>query len=204
LKSKQKDFFSAKSDFRPNRLEWGGCNKKGVDNRGGKRKLARPFDRRKPIHITMKATKAQGRLSMLSPKRRLAISDLLERKAKASGTKIHKFANVGNHLHLLATFRSREQFQKFMRSFSGEVARLTTGARKGKPFGKFWDALAHTRVIVGLRAYALAERYIFANEIEVKYRYEAREFFRTKLTESFRVRDEDIPDEYRPGAVRSI
>jgi REP element-mobilizing transposase RayT len=194
---KQKDFFDNKSEFRSGRLQWGGANKSGRDSRIGHRKIQRPFDRKRPLHITMKSVAAKGQLSMLTPKGRLAIANLLETQARKNGVKIHKFANVGNHLHMLATFRSRETFKRFLRTFSGLVARLVTGARKGKPFGKFWAALAHTRVIVGQKAYALAERYIFANEIEVKYGYDAREFFRTKLTSSFRVRKDDLPDELK-------
>jgi hypothetical protein len=43
--------------------------------------------------------------------------------------------------------QSRENFQAFLRAFAGLVARQVTGARKGKPSGRFWDALTYSRVL---------------------------------------------------------
>ena len=48
---------------------------------------------------------------------------------------------------------------QFLKSFAATLARQITGARKGKVFGKFWDGLVYTRVLMtklealGLRAY---------------------------------------------------
>jgi REP element-mobilizing transposase RayT len=198
MRSQQKDFFTSKSEHGPNRIEWGGADKKGNDRRIGQRKVQRPFDRKNPISITMKASRAKDKLSMLGMKNRTTVEALLEICVKQSGGKVHRFANVGNHIHLLMSFRSRRAFQSFLRSFSGRVARAITGARKGKPFGKFWDALAHSRVIVGAKAYGAIDRYIFANQLEVDYGYEGREFFRKNRTETWITHPDEIPDEYKP------
>ncbi len=85
----------------------------------------------------------------------------------------------------------------FLRSFSGEVARAVTGARKGKPFGKFWDALAHSRVITGRKSFEIIDRYIFANQLEENHGYKGREFFRKNMKQSLKIDDEDIPSEFR-------
>ncbi|MES2856153.1 MAG: transposase, partial [Bdellovibrionota bacterium] len=161
------------------------------------RKLKRPFDKKRPISLTMKATKAKGRLSMGSHKNRAVVDRLLEKSVKRTKAKVHRFANVGNHLHLLVSFPSRDALKRFLRTFSGEVARAITGARRGKPFGKFWDALAHSRVIIGRKAYLAIDRYIFANQLEAGHGYKNREFFRKNMKSSFKVDVEDIPEEYR-------
>jgi hypothetical protein len=56
----------------------------------------------------------------------------------------------------------------FLRSFAGILARKITGARKGRPLqaGRFWSALAWSRVITWGREYSTVRRYIFRNRIE--------------------------------------
>jgi hypothetical protein len=43
--------------------------------------------------------------------------------------------------------KSRPGFQAFLRAFAGLTARAVTGAKKGKPAGKFWDGLTFSRVV---------------------------------------------------------
>jgi hypothetical protein len=204
MKAKQIDFFTSKSAHGPDRIEYGGVNKKGIDNRKGKRKEMRPFDHRRPVHITMKASKAKGKLSMLSYRNKIVVDGLMSECVAKSHAKLHRYANVGNHVHIFASFPSRKAFQKFMRTFSGRLARLITGARKGKPFGKFWDALAHTIVVIGKKAFIATDRYIIANQFEPFYGYDVREFIRKNLRETWKVDPEDIPEEYRPRQRLSL
>jgi REP element-mobilizing transposase RayT len=177
MRKAQLDFFSRSSVYGYGRAEYGGATDEGRDRRRGRRKVQRPFDRLKPVQLTMRATCAKGKLSMLQYKRRLEIHQLIEKEIKRAGAKLHNFANVGNHLHMLATFPSRAAFQKFLRTITAMIARLVTGARRGKPFGKFWDALAHSRVVTGLRAFRTAFNYIRANQVEAAEGKIAREEF---------------------------
>ena len=52
-----------------------------------------------------------------------------------------------------------------------------TGARKGRPFGKFWDALAFTRVLKSRRDFLHVDRYIEGNQIEADFGRMERELF---------------------------
>ena len=45
-------------------------------------------------------------------------------------------------------------------------ATSTTGAKKGVRFGKFWGALAYSRVVEWGRAFTEAKYYVLRNELE--------------------------------------
>jgi hypothetical protein len=86
--------------------------------------------------------------------------------ARRFGVRVYDFANVGSHLHLLIRARRRDAFQAFLRSFSGIVARRVTGARRGRPSGRFFDGLAWSRVVAWGRDYLGVRHYVFRNVIE--------------------------------------
>jgi hypothetical protein len=172
----QLDFFGKKSAFSAGRVEYGGAVN-GKDRRIGKRKVERPFDRKKPIFITLKASCAKDKLSMRNYNREVEIKALIDREVKTSGAKLHSYSNNGNHLHIFAKFPSRIAFQRFLRTIGALIARLVTGARKGRPFGKFWDALAHSRVVSGKRGYLQVMHYLDKNIFEASYGYLARMAF---------------------------
>ena len=154
----QKSFFKNKSEFSKSRISHGGGSV-------GRRKVFRPLDRKKPLHIVLKSSHAKGRMSLLS--RKLEVRELVEKKAAKYQIKIHGFENMGNHLHLMVSFKSRKGIQDFMRVISGLIARVVTGAQKGKAFGKrFWDHLAFTRIVMGRRDFAKMTHYLAKNEVE--------------------------------------
>jgi REP element-mobilizing transposase RayT len=76
------------------------------------------------------------------------VREALRGCARRADVRIHDFANVGSHLHLLVRIRRRQALQAFLRSFAGIVARKVTGAKRGRPLhdGPFWSALACRRV----------------------------------------------------------
>lgn len=157
----QNDFFGKNGDFAPRRYTHGGVSSTG------KRKLHRPLDRKRPLHLVMKSSHAKGRLSFLGYKNRLEIERIFSRRAKQFSVTIHRFENVGNHIHAVVTFKTKEAFHNFLRTISALVARHVTGARKGKPFGKkFWDHLAFTRVVFGQRGMKALGGYMWKNELE--------------------------------------
>jgi hypothetical protein len=173
MRKPQLDFFNSKSEFRAGRAEYGGALN-GKDRRVGKRKVERPFDRKKPLFLTLKASCAKGKLSMRNYNREVEIKSLIDHEAYRAGAKLHSYSNNGNHLHIFASFPSRVAFQKFLRTITAMIARLVTGARKGKPFGKFWDALAHSRIVTGKRAFVEVMNYVETNIFEASYGYLAR------------------------------
>ena len=154
----QKSFFRRKSEFSKSRLSYGG------DTRG-RRKVFRPLDRKRPLHITLKSSQAKGRMSLLA--HRLQVSNVIETKAAKYQIKLHRFENMGNHIHILVSFKQRRLVQKFLRVVTGLIARLVTSAKRGNAFGKrFWDCLAHTRIITSRKDFARMMHYFDKNEVE--------------------------------------
>ncbi len=166
--ARQQDFFAKKSDFKP-RVAYGGKS-------SGGRKIARPLDRKHPVLITMKSDVARNKLSLLSSRHRLKIKATIRRLASSYGVRIHRLAHLSDHLHLTASFPNRAFFQTFLRVMAGLIARLVTGAEKGKAFGKFWSSILHSRVIRGgRRDYLNTDRYVQANQLEATFGRSARE-----------------------------
>jgi REP element-mobilizing transposase RayT len=136
----------------------------GGDVRRRCRKLARPVSTRRPMHVTLSSEKARGAWSMR--KHDGAVKEALRACARRQGVRVYEFANVGTHLHLLLRARRRDEFQAFLRSFAGLVARRVTGARRGRPSGPFFSGLAWSRVVTWGRDYRRVRHYIFRNQIE--------------------------------------
>ncbi len=139
----------------------------GGSTRPKKRKTLRPLDPKRSVHLVMRATQAQGPWSMLKPASQLYIRHLLTRLSRRYGIRVYKFANVGNHLHLLIKAPSRKAFQAFLRHFAGSIALRITRAVKGNGLKKrFWDALAYTRVVNWGREFRAVSNYLVLNLFE--------------------------------------
>jgi REP element-mobilizing transposase RayT len=144
----------------------------GGDHSIGKRKSKRPFDPKQALHVVLRSSKAHGKLSMLSSKRAAAIQAFLNKTSRRWNVRIYRYANVGNHLHLLVRSKSRAEWQGFIRDFSGNVAILITGAKKGLSFGmdlsvrKFWDQLVFTRIVKFGKDFVRAGSYLLKNWIQ--------------------------------------
>ena len=141
-------------------LEHGGIVRKG------RRKLARPFDRRRSMHVVLRSTRARGSWSFLHRRHKGYIHALLVDLCEEYGVKLYKYENVGNHLHLLVRFPTRPQMQAFLRVFAQRVMFLVTGARKGQPQGRFFDAIAYSRVVDCGREFKVMKAYIWKNTLE--------------------------------------
>jgi hypothetical protein len=57
------------------------------------------------------------------------------------------------------------------------VARAVTRARRGHSFGKFWDALAFSRVLRSKFELQVLDRYLSANVLEASFGREVRKLF---------------------------
>jgi REP element-mobilizing transposase RayT len=143
----------------------------------GKRKIRRPLDTQKPLHLVMRSSKARGELNFLKVQNRTKVENIVRKQAAKFGIRIASFANVGNHLHLLLRISNRKGFQAFLKSTTALIARAVTKARKGNPFGKFWDTLAYTRILTSSKELAVASKYLRANQIEARQGTSAREMF---------------------------
>ncbi len=128
---------------------------------------ARPLSAKRPLHLVMRSSRARGALSFLHPVRERRIRNLVREQARRHGLKVYRYANSGNHLHLLVLTPSRKAYLSFIRALSGLIARLTLGAERGRPRSeKFWDARPFTRIVEWGRAFRRALRYLLQNEHE--------------------------------------
>src|SRR5271156_3235672 len=69
--------------------------------RAGKRKLARPMATKRPMHLVMRSTRARGGWSMASTTNNSKVHVIVVGSAERFHIQILRFANVGNHLHLV-------------------------------------------------------------------------------------------------------
>lgn len=109
---------------------------------------------------------------MLHPKHCDPIHHLTQRLAQRWGIRIYRYANVGNHIHLLIRVPSRVRLQRFLKELAGGIPILITGARKGSGLSKnknqrgFWDHLAFTRIVHFGRDFKKMCRYLIKNLFE--------------------------------------
>src|ERR1700745_2301595 len=96
MKTKQTNLFEyfGKDKKRYGRTQYGGAPTTGH------RKLERPLDTRKWIHLVLKSDKAVGKWSFLLPKNKAVVDSVIKAKARKFGIVLADIANVGNHIHL--------------------------------------------------------------------------------------------------------
>ncbi len=119
----------------------------------GKRKTARPLKTNKPIHVVLRANK-----STLKTRER-KIRELLKRYGEKFNIRIYRSSINSNHIHLLLVSTRRLNFQHFLRSITGLIARLM-----GK--GKLWEYLAFSRVADWGKQYRTLVKHIQMNVLE--------------------------------------
>lgn len=138
----------------------------GDESSLGKRKVMRPLDPRKPLHLVLKSARARGAWSFLQPRFKREISSILYSQAHRWGVELMSFSNVGNHLHLLVKFPSRRAFQAFLKVITGRIAMLITKSRKGFSVGRFWDKTVFSRVVQWGRDFERISTYLVKNFVE--------------------------------------
>ncbi len=133
----------------------------------GNAREARPISLKRPMHLVMRSSLARGELSFLHRNRSKKIETIVRRTASSKGVKVYRFANSGNHLHLIVLPSSRKDFNAFIRSVSGLIARITLGVERGSAKAlRFWDARPFTRIIEWGRDYKRACKYVLQNTLE--------------------------------------
>jgi REP element-mobilizing transposase RayT len=144
----------------------------GGDLALGKRKIRRPIDPKQALHVVLRSSKAQGALSMLRPKNAEHIHQLTQKLSRRWGVRIYRYANVGNHIHLLVKVPSRAIWQRFIRELTGGIALIVTGAKKGAGLERnetgrgFWDRLVFTRIVGFGRDFNGVMQYLIKNLFE--------------------------------------
>ena len=133
----------------------------------GKRKTARPFSSKKPIHMTMRSSWASGEYSLRRPEHQKFIRELVEELSEKWHVKVYELSINSNHLHFLIRGKTRLGFQNFLRVLAGQVASFVTRAKKGIALKKrFWDLPAFTRLLEWRKSFQTVKRYILQNILE--------------------------------------
>jgi REP element-mobilizing transposase RayT len=128
-------------------------------------KEKRPLSLKKSSHLVMRSLLAKGPLSFLRHDEK--IRSIISKQAKKFGVKIYRFANGGNHLHMIILPMSRRAFNSFIRAISGLIARLVLKAERGEPKGlQFWEKRPFTRIVEWGRDYKRACNYLLQNTLE--------------------------------------
>jgi hypothetical protein len=146
-----------------------------------RRKIARPLQAGRVHHVVFKSSKARGELSFYRHKK--AVAAVLRKQSRKFFIEVMDFVNMGNHLHLKVRFKDRARFGQFLKSFAAMVARSVTGARRGKAFGRFWDGLVYTRVLLsGFEELGL-KGYFEGNHRERELGFEERELYLARFNQ---------------------
>jgi len=154
----------------PRKYEFGGKESTGA------RKVKRPFIPNKAMHVTMRAPQARGSWNMLKDQNPTKVRGIITRFAKKNFIRIQHYANVGNHLHIMLRAKSRVSFANFLRTITCLISRVITGARKGKSLTKrFFEHIAHSRVVISKRAELILWQYINANITQSKWGKDCRD-----------------------------
>src|SRR4051812_16272493 len=96
-------------------LEFGGTRLRGNPRE------ARPLSTRRPIHLVMRSDLAKRDHSFLARRFKTRIEDLVRAVARKKGVRLYRYANAGNHLHLLVLPGSRKGYQSFIRAVTGLI-----------------------------------------------------------------------------------
>jgi hypothetical protein len=162
MRARQLTFFSAEPFRDLNRRAHGG------EMRTGKRKLARPFDPRRPLHIVLRSSRAKGEWSFLRARNEKRVKHLVHQEALRSDVRVYQYANAGNHLHLVLRAKTRAGLARFLRVIAGLIARAVTGAKKGAaisatkaPDARSTSARAGTATSVHTKTQTLSARSVF-------------------------------------------
>jgi REP element-mobilizing transposase RayT len=133
------------------------------------------------MHLVLKSKKAIGKQSFYHLKEE--IQQIITKYARKYGIEIKDLVNMGNHFHVKLRVTKRDLFGKFLKTVTALIARLVTKAKRGKKFGKFWDALAFTRILKTKFEELQLRGYFKANRIEQRYGYQARADYLAQFNE---------------------
>jgi hypothetical protein len=119
----------------------------------GKRKIERPLKMKKPIHVVLRANR-----SGLKIKER-KIQNIIKNYEMRFSVRVYRTSINSNHIHLLLVAKRRIDFQNFLRSITGLIARLMGT-------GKLWEFLAFSRVANWGKEYQVLVGYMIKNQLE--------------------------------------
>lgn len=131
-------------------------------------KKARPIAIKKTMHLTLRSSKARGEYSLRLNKDRIRrIEKVVRTQAQRFDVDIYRYANVGNHLHLLIKANYRQGFISFLRTISGIISRIALSAERGRAIldasTQFWDQRPWTKILLTWTDFKNVKKYVEQN-----------------------------------------
>jgi hypothetical protein len=128
-------------------------------------KVARPLDSKFAIHLTLRSSIG----GMRRPKIFGRVNELVERTNHKYCVIMYRFANVGNHLHLLIKISRRRLWAPYIRELAGRIAQEVQGLKGLAKGAGFWEYRPFTRIVRGWRkAFQTAKDYVELNRLEAE------------------------------------
>jgi putative transposase len=125
-------------------------------------KSKRPLESKFPLHVVLRSQTSQMRL----PKHYRRVNELVRKVCDKYGIRIYKYANVGNHLHLVIKLPRIARWAAFVRELCGRIA-LSLRTRSNGP--GFWKKRPFTRIVRGWKkAYRAIIEYVQLNRLEAE------------------------------------
>jgi len=131
----------------------------------GKRKTARPFSKKKPMHVTFRRSHSYRRVPLFA--KQTAIVLLVKALARKHGVKVYELSVNSTHIHFLLLSPAKKFFQNFLRECSTKIVGLVTGAKKGQRLlAQFWESRPWSRLVEWGRAFEAVRDYVLRNRLE--------------------------------------
>ncbi len=141
------------------RNEFGGSLLKGNP------KTKRPLDSKLPIHVVLRASRSGMRL----PKTVGIVSEILKEASRKYGVTVYRFANVGNHLHLLIKVSRIQMWAPYIRELCGRIAQQVRAVIGLAAEERFWLFRPFTRIVRGWqKAFKSVCDYVYLNRLEAE------------------------------------
>lgn len=119
------------------------------------------------MHLVIRSSLAKGAHSLRRKDKE--VFKIVQKQARQLGVKLYKYANGGNHLHMIILPLSRTAFNKFVRAITGLIARLILSTERGRPTPdniQFWDKRPFTRILEWGADFYKACDYLLKNTLE--------------------------------------
>jgi REP element-mobilizing transposase RayT len=116
----------------------------------GKRKVARPLDSKRPIHLILKATNP-----FLLLRNRQLIGNVLSYFNEKFGVKVYEYAIQADHIHLCAKIPNRPLYRAWIRAVTSTLVRKIPGLK--------WNLRPYSKIASWGRQFKILIEYIKDN-----------------------------------------
>jgi REP element-mobilizing transposase RayT len=126
-------------------------------------KVKRPLASTFPLHLVLRTHKSHFRL----PRHYRKVNDLVVNTCAKHGVRLYKYANVGNHIHLLIKLPNIQRWSAYIRELTGQIAQLVQGLKAQDKGDAFWKQRPFTRIVRGWKqAFHKVIDYLELNRLE--------------------------------------